>query len=142
MIIQVKSRALARADSYEAKDNTKKAIISISTPGDMPNSFCPDNDSIKKVLHLCFHDIGVRDSEGIKMSKEDADKIADFAHWCEEAGIEEIWVHCDAGISRSSGVAAALMRYFNGSDDEIFSNPRYIPNSECYKLTVNALQCR
>lgn len=140
MNILVKSRAKARSDSYaSANQTTRKAIISISTPGDTQNTFDRGNRSIKKILYLQFHDIGMRDSEGIPISDKDVQEIVEFVHWCEIASIKEIWVHCDAGISRSSGVAAALMKYFNGDDSPIFDNPRYVPNSGCYFKVLEAL---
>ena len=140
MNIFVKSRRQAREESYFTRNQIgRKAIISISTPGDNYNTFCRENNSIKKVLYLQFHDIGMRDKEGIPINDKDVEEIVEFVHWCERARIEEIWVHCDAGVSRSSGVAAALMKYFNGDDSPIFDNPQYVPNSGCYFKVLKAL---
>jgi len=49
-------------------------------------------------------------------------------------------VHCEAGISRSSGVAAALSKHFNGDDTVFFSNAsKYLPNRLAYRLLLNCL---
>lgn len=138
MKIIVKSRERARKDSFDENLTESIAIISIYTPGDPPNHFCR-RSNIKKCLYLCFHDIGNRDSTGISMTKDDANKVADFVEWCIENKIKELWVHCDAGISRSAGVAAAIMKFLTGDDSEIYDNPYRRPNSHCYTLTLQTL---
>lgn len=116
----------------------KIGIISITTPGDVPNTFA-DKSNIIGILRLSFHDIRMRDRKGIQMTEEDAEKIAEFVHKCEDKKVDEIWVHCDAGVSRSAGVGAAILKYLTGNDDRIFNSPRYMPNTVCYRLTLNAL---
>ena len=39
-----------------------------------------------------------------------------------------------------SSVAAALLKYFTGSDDQIFRDSYYCPNTWCYRKTLGALQ--
>ena len=46
----------------------------------------------------------------------------------------------DAGISRSVGVAAAILKYTTGDDSSIFGNGLYDPNERCYRKTLEALQ--
>ena len=50
--------------------------------------------------------------------------------------IELIVVHCEAGISRSAGVAGALSLIYNGSDEYYFKH--YIPNMLVYRFILNA----
>lgn len=40
--------------------------------------------------------------------------------------VNRIIIHCDAGVSRSAGIGAALNKYFNGRDQFYFDN--YCPN--------------
>lgn len=135
MEIVVKSRYKAHKDSF-ADIIPKTAIISINTPEDKFNTFAKRKD-IVDVLYLSFHDIGMRDAKGIQMTEADALKVVDFVFKCTDLGVEELWVHCDAGISRSSGVAAAILKYLTGDDKRIFNNPRYCPNLICYRLVLD-----
>ena len=68
---------------------------------------------------------------------DQADQIVDFVENM-RGKIEVLLCHCEAGISRSSGMAAAIMRILTGSDDEVFNNPKYIPNRFVYRKILNA----
>ena len=72
------------------------------------------------------------------MSDKDALKIKNVVEETKEE-VTEIWVHCDAGVSRSAGVAAAIGKYLNDDDMFVFGSPRYSPNITCYRKTLNAL---
>ena len=68
--------------------------------------------------------------------EDDAKKIVEFL---KKYPNTDIIVHCDAGISRSSGVAAAIMKWATGDDSPIFKSYRYCPNTWCYRKTLEAL---
>ena len=72
------------------------------------------------------------------ISPDDAKKIVAFVKsWINH--IELIIVHCEAGMSRSSGVCAALMLWINGDDTPIFGNAFFRPNMLCYRTVLNEL---
>lgn len=49
-------------------------------------------------------------------------------------------VHCEAGISRSAGVAAALSKHFKNDDSMFFNNAsKYLPNRLAYRVLLNTL---
>ena len=50
------------------------------------------------------------------------------------SNIDILYVCCDSGESRSSAMAAAIMRYFGENDMQIWKNPHYHPNPLVYKL--------
>ena len=52
----------------------------------------------------------------------------------------DLIVHCDAGISRSAGVAAAVTEAEGGDPAGIFDSPYYEPNHHCYRLVLEVLK--
>jgi predicted protein tyrosine phosphatase len=101
----------------------------------------------KEVLRLTFDDAGPGwtqfQEETQLFTDKDADLIADFVEiWKDKVQI--IVVHCLGGISRSSGVAAAIHYALNGKDSctAIFNDGRYVPNSYVYNKTLNALHSK
>lgn len=108
--------------------SSDKAIISISTPGDEKAEFDRNNKTIKDILYLDFYDISYNSQEIFKgyepMSDEDAVKIRDFVLKCKDK-VDTIWVHCDAGISRSAGVAAGILEALGEDNSYIFDSKMY-----------------
>ena len=145
MRIKVMSRSEAVLYCYYPHTNSAY-MISISDPSmqysDKP--FCSADNKIIGILSLCFADADQPGSDvygnGVGMtdlmSEEDAERIAALIKTAPDV---TIIVHCDAGISRSAGVAAAIYKYCTGDDSIIFDNPRFQPNMWCYRKTLNAL---
>jgi len=107
-------------------------IISIVSP-EFEEFTIPYNSTCKDTLQLRFHDV---DSEGnvigafnkvgtIKpISNLDIKSIHDFVEKNKDMG--EWIIHCEAGISRSAGVAVALSKILNGVDEpERFIQSKY-----------------
>lgn len=112
-------------------------IISIYCPTDTPARI-EKTEFVKDILFLAFDDVEEDRTYGCKpMSKEDGVLVRDFVEKFKNE-VNEIIVHCDAGVSRSAGVAAAIGKYLNGDDMFIFGRPRYSPNLTCYRNTLNA----
>ena len=134
--IFVMSKNMAHKYSFKPHEE-KTAIISITNVDNGFVNFRNNNENnIVSVLHLFFDD--VCSNEPNCMNESDAEKIAEFAKNIADK-VDQIIVHCEAGVSRSAGVAAALMKYFNDDDMPIFENPRYCPNMHCYSMVLNAL---
>lgn len=134
MKVCVMNRAGAVRYSY-SPNLEASAVISISTPYEeyAERIYPSPYNKISAVIRLVFDDVdGGKDC----MTAEDAQKIARFVKLHED---KKIIVHCDAGVSRSAGIAAAIMKYYNCDDTPIFDSPRYCPNMLCYRLTLNAL---
>lgn len=94
----------------------------------------------KTTLYLTFDDVDRADGNEIPMSHYEANRIAFFVKGiAKDASINSLIVHCEAGISRSAGVAAAIMKYMYGTDEAIFGMPGFRPNMLCYRLTLEAL---
>lgn len=131
-----------QAEKHNYSDGNTYAIISITNLFERKARLF--GTGIKGVLRLSFDDVdkkgtmwttkGYADIYG--MSEADAKSIVDFVEltW---GKVDYLVVHCEMGISRSSGVVAAIEKYKNGSDMEIFENKEYVPNMTCYRLVLN-----
>lgn len=96
-----------------------------------------DNKHILDVLKITFDDLEKEPKNkenkyklfNIHIAKEIKNFIDKFKN-----KVNRIVVHCTAGISRSSGVAAVLSRYLNGTDNHVFGCGEYHPNKLVYKI--------
>ncbi len=75
-------------------------------------------------------------AEADLFSAEQAAEIWSFVR-AHRDDVERIVVHCDAGMSRSPAVAAALSRALTGDDSDFFGG-RYRPNMRVYRLLLDA----
>ena len=91
----------------------------------------PDENRVA-LLQLAFADI-TTPLAGYQLFHDDqAHDILDFItnYWNE---IETLLVHCDAGISRSSAVAAAIARLKFNDESEFLESP-FEPNPRVYRI--------
>ena len=118
--------------------NTPTILISITTHNSASaNVKSNSKNNIKNILFLTFDDT---DNTTTGIQKKDAKRIKKFLNTnIPKYNIDTILVNCNAGQSRSAGVAAALMFYFNNDDTPIFDNPMYKPNMLCYRTVLNEL---
>ncbi len=139
MYFDIKSRR--EAESFNIA-SSPHVIISIYTPGDEP-PLVKQNRFTKDVLTLGFDDLDRQPStatllalggRAVLFNEEYAREILRFVNkWKDQ--IDLITCHCDAGISRSSGTAAALSRILNGMDEPFFKPP-YVPNRLVYRTIL------
>jgi predicted protein tyrosine phosphatase len=89
------------------------------------------------LLQLSFADAIYPDSTGLLVlfGEEDAHRILDFvkAVWDR---IDLLMVHCEAGISRSSAIAAVVSRIYYGDDAPFVLSRLYEPNPLVYRIMV------
>ncbi len=84
------------------------------------------------LLQLAFID-AIHPIRGFHLfDDEDAYEILDFITHCWEK-VGTLMVHCDAGISRSSAVAAAIARLKFEEESE-FWEPPFDPNPRVYRI--------
>lgn len=130
-------------EKYAACENSELAYaVSITTPGDTRANVNPNsNNKILDILRVSFHDTTLETDYYKPISERQAKRIANYikAKVLPDNRTQLIIVHCDAGQSRSAGVAAAIMKYIYGTDEPIYGNPRYTPNSVCYRRVLEAL---
>lgn len=139
MNIQVMSREQAIQYCKQPHRN-KTIIISIITPKEQYDDFLfsdEDFNGVTNILEVSFCDIdGNYPINTYKMKKTDAKKIIDFINQNQN---RDIIVHCDYGVSRSAGIAAALSKYYNKTDEPFFNSNNYVPNMLCYRLILEEL---
>lgn len=132
-----------RITSLDGLLSQKHIVISICEP-DLNLGFpeLPKNPSRLGVLRLSFTDID--DINAAKqigqahylMAREQAEEVVAFVRKYVNS-IETIVCQCDGGISRSSGMAAALSKILNGDDSWVFNSKEYVPNMLVYRMIIN-----
>ena len=102
--------------------------------------YIPSNKFRKMTLYFQFHDLDHDPTgKGVVLgeakpyhlfNEKDAQRLW---YWVSRyiKDINVIVVNCEAGISRSAGVAAALSKVINGVDDYYFK--QYLPNMLVYR---------
>ena len=87
-----------------------------------------------------FYKAGVYDTESeddaFSFDNIEAIKVKDFLDCEKDFG--RLYVCCDSGESRSTAMAAAILKYYGKSDKEIWTNPHYHPNLLVYRKQLYA----
>lgn len=127
-------------ESYAMQEHKEKSILISIASKCMPSAMvipCRVN-GIKDVLFLNFNDTDCNDLVSGCIEKRDALEIKQFIlKHMNDTDLDLIIVQCEAGQSRSAGVAAALMKYLWNDDTAIFNNHKYTPNMLCYRTVLN-----
>jgi predicted protein tyrosine phosphatase len=105
---------MSRADLAEPDPFDRPvAIVSVRNPGG-PRVDLPASVNVRDVLRLEFEDVD-DPSRGAAMTEEQGRAVLEFA--ARHVGTDAVLVcQCEAGVSRSAGIAAALARIHFGHD--------------------------
>jgi predicted protein tyrosine phosphatase len=123
---------LSREEAEKFVPASPTAYVSIYTPKDAPATF-QGHGQIYNVLKIAFDDLSEEKFRGLSFGEPwnrpielitdaHALEIKDFVQASYDRGIRHFMIHCDAGISRSTGVACALDFVFNNAQRP---RPRY-----------------
>lgn len=137
MQVIVMNKRDAKKETYKLSA-PKTALISIANFNDNDNVFA-HRDWLCAVLKLKFDDVESNESGCI--SAEDAASVVHFINRIKDK-TDRLIVQCEAGVSRSAGVAAAIMKFIEGDDSLIFNNEQFRPNMTCYKKVLSAFTAR
>ena len=111
-------------------------VISITSAAD-DVARIPPSPETRAILRLSFADADVaHDPPLVLFDAAHARAIAAFVREHRDH-VERIVVHCDAGLSRSPAVAAAITKWLGEDDAPWFK--RYRPNSLVYRTLLDAL---
>ena len=144
---------LSRDEARDFHTDKKHIVISVMCPGDSEGpAKIPENKKNIGRLTMAFHDWDKRQKKIIeestspeakdfvlfdrKMATQIVEFVRNFIVW----DLELIVCQCDAGISRSAGIAAALAKCINGDNEYYFKH--FLPNSLVYSLIVKEWQVR
>ncbi len=136
----MKVSILSKSELYKLIENNeltnKSAIVSFADEEDEFLDFPKDID----VLKVVFYDI--RPSSVVKEHYDsllpEAKDIASFVSQKINEG-KDIICQCDYGISRSAGLAAAILERYAHKGLEVFTDYRYTPNLFVYNKVYREL---
>lgn len=141
MLKKIDIKVLSRADvessrHYNLFTSKMDKHIVISITSSKEHVEIPDHHKRLGAIFLNFDDIDWQtETENTKaITDRDVENILIFVNKYIK-DIDGIVVHCDAGISRSAGVAASLNKILHQEDDMYFKN--YIPNMRVYSSILN-----
>lgn len=126
---------MAWVHEAEEVQGKKWAVISISHLSDWPNITSSEN--CKGVLRLSFSDIDKPSSEHTIFDKSHARLILQFVKSMMRDKVEVMVVHCQAGISRSPAVCAALAELYGQNNDNFMRSKLYVPNMHVYRTLLD-----
>ena len=131
----------------EREHSRPRVMISISDPflSYRDGPFLTRENNLREILFLTFCDAeepgpdvyGNQAGAEDLMQAGDARRIRDLLERHPDC---DLIVHCDAGMSRSAGVAAAVTEAEGGDSGEIFDSPYYDPNLHCYSVLLEVLK--
>jgi len=140
---QVKLLVLSRSLAGTYVPDLPYLVISITDPH-RQDAVLADSPLLGGILRLRFNDTSHLDApeiadcyvgNDILMCSQDAENILNFVK-SRPPEIGLIICHCEFGISRSAGIAAALSRLLNHDDEFFFAN--YFPNIRAYNLLLDS----
>jgi predicted protein tyrosine phosphatase len=144
MAYETRVIALSRFEAQSFGSNEPYVVISL-TDSTAEHPYIEQRQGLRDRLTLQFDDVYPTqcfDSDGTRryfeMTEQDAHRIARFVErWWGE--VATIVVHCHAGLSRSTGVAAAIRLHHEQDERDLYEAPRS-PNGHCLALVADALK--
>ena len=127
---------MSQWEAEEHLPHSNSAIISITEP-DAPEANL--SSGYKKIFRAEFDDIDIP-LKGYKLL--DSAQAIDMTSFIKDVVIgkfDYLIIHCRAGISRSSAVAAAILKHYNDDSTPVFGNKKYLPNLFVYRTLLRYL---
>lgn len=128
-------QVLGRGSAMVIAPEVPYIVISITEP-ESPEARLAESEQRLAVLRLQFHDTERESELYLPLSSEQAEQIIAFV-LANRDQVQRIVCHCEAGISRSAGVAAALAKWLTGEDKPFFRH--FVPNRLVYRRVLEAV---
>jgi len=136
---RLKFLVLGRAEVATVTPDVPYIVASITDP-EQPEADIAESPLRRDVLRLKFHDMGDYGQplhDDIVMTPDDARALLTFVQ-THLGEVELIVCQCEAGVSRSAGMAAALSRLIQ--DEDGFFLTHYWPNRWVYRTVLDAAE--
>lgn len=136
---RLKFLVLGRAEVATVTPDVSYIVASITDP-EQPEAVIAESPLRRDVLRLKFHDMGDYGQplhDDIVMTAQDAETLLAFVQK-HLADVELIVCQCEAGVSRSAGLAAALSRLLQDEDEFFYRH--YWPNRWVYRTVLDAAE--
>ncbi len=117
---------------FEKKPSCSGAIVIICSRNEFDKSCLKAFDAY---LVLEIDDTLMEESR-YAFKERDGETVKSFLE--ENKDFEKLFVCCDSGESRSTALAAAILKHFGKSDREIWENPYFHPNMLVYRNQLRA----
>ena len=136
MKISIYSRSLLerKLEHHEIADNT--AIVSFADTNDDFIEF-PKEINVLKIVFYDIRPSSIPEEHYAKMLPE-AEEIAKFVD-TNLKNKKNIICQCDYGVSRSAGLAAAIMEHYKHEGIKVFADYHYTPNQFVFNKVLHAL---
>ena len=133
-------RVMSREQVIQFSRSSHREIIAVISISDFDKEYphLENNHDNGIVYKYKIHFGDVDEGEQHCITDSDAMQIASFVFSIKDRA-DMLIVHCEAGISRSPGVAAAVLKFIDDDDTPIFDNHLYRPNMTCYRKVLRAL---
>ena len=125
MEVKVESIKRLKYDINQINKDNIKVIISTSNRGDIESI----NDENKLILD--YDDITNNNARAFNSSF--AKRINNFVKEVDFSK-QKLYICCDSGVSRSSAIAAAILRKYDQDENVIWKDYNYHPNLLVYKV--------
>jgi predicted protein tyrosine phosphatase len=142
MILEHLSRE--KAEAYR-DEHRLYAMISITDP-DYPEANLQNDPNCVAVLRLAFHDFSEGPEELLRLAPDEIDHfVPPEPHHAREIvrfyravapQIQKLVIHCEAGVSRSAAVGAAIAHCLRQSDAQFYRASH--PNHRVRRLVIEA----
>ena len=129
-------QVFGRASVGEIDPGVPHILVSITDPGVAEAMLAP-SEARRAVLRLQFWDTDDPDTTNGGISVAQAREIIAFVKE-HRPHVRHIVCQCEAGVSRSAGIAAGLSRWLNGNDDPFYSY--FAPNFLCRQRILDAIE--
>ena len=131
--------AMDPAEDLSETTDVRTAFVSITSPEGEEADLDESNPNVVGIFRMKFPDEDYGSPDSFEKPKaENFEGLAEFAEFVEKSDVDLLVVHCEAGISRSAAVAAALSERL-GLGVDVWRERRLHPNLLVYKLACAEL---